>query len=225
VNVLTHYESSYGTPGGPPTIYSFAEPQSLELMMSDIFQLRPKCQVLIVSLHKGLGHIPAKLAAYEQQISRAAIDAGADLVLGHHAHILKGIESYKGKFIFHGLGNFVTVTRALSNNKTQGSQDWSAKRKELFGFEPDPEYPTYPFHPEAKKTIIAACAISGGRINKVSYLPCFINKRGEPEIVKNDVKGQDIFDYMVKISRVAGLDIGFVWDGGSVRCEPTVSKR
>ena len=34
------------------------------------------------------------------------IDAGADLILGHHPHILKGIEIYKGKAIIYSMGNF-----------------------------------------------------------------------------------------------------------------------
>ena len=52
--------------------------------------LRPKVDVLMVALHKGLGHTPATVGMYESQIARAAIDAGADVVVGHHAHILQG---------------------------------------------------------------------------------------------------------------------------------------
>ena len=40
------------------------------------------------------------------ELGRAAIDAGADWVLGAHAHVLQGYEQYKGKYIFYGLGNF-----------------------------------------------------------------------------------------------------------------------
>jgi len=60
-----------------------------------------------VHFHKGIGLVPIKLAMYEQIVSHAAIDAGADLILAEHAHILKGIERYKDKIIFHGLASFV----------------------------------------------------------------------------------------------------------------------
>jgi poly-gamma-glutamate capsule biosynthesis protein CapA/YwtB (metallophosphatase superfamily) len=216
VNILTHYELDHATPGGPPSIYTFAEPRSLALMVDDIRKLRPLCDVLVVALHKGLGHIPAKLAQYEKGVSYAAIDAGADLILGHHAHILKGIEQYKGKTIFHGLCNFVTVTRALTPDPTQDSQQWAMRRKELFGFAPDPECPTYPFHPEAKQTIIAKCTISGGKITRTSYLPCLVNKKGQPEILKNDQMGQQVFNYVDKISQAAGLNTQFEWDENEV---------
>lgn len=47
-----------------------------------------------------------KLAEYQKQCGRAAIEAGASAVLGHHAHMLAGVEFYKGCPIFYCLGNF-----------------------------------------------------------------------------------------------------------------------
>ena len=216
VNILTHYELDHATPGGPPAVYTFAEPKSLELMVQDIQKLRPLCDVLVVSLHKGIAHTTSVLAMYEKDVSYAAIDAGADLILGHHAHILRGIEQYQGKTIFHGLCNFVAVTKALAVDNTRDFQEWAIRRRELFGFEPDPEYPTYPFHPEAKHTIIAKCTISDGKISRVSYLPCFVNKEGQPEILENDERGRKVFDYMEMITRAAGLNARYEWDGNEV---------
>lgn len=43
----------------------------------------------------------------QEQIGKYAIDKGADLVIGHHSHVLQGIEKYKGKYIAYSLGNFV----------------------------------------------------------------------------------------------------------------------
>ena len=56
-------------------------------------------------LHSGTEYVPF---ADEIQIllSRGAIDAGATLVIGHHAHILQGIEYYEDGLIAYGLGNF-----------------------------------------------------------------------------------------------------------------------
>lgn len=62
-------------------------------------------QVIIASFHWG-----EEKAEYpndvQVKLAHAAIDAGADLVLGHHPHILQGIEQYKGKNIVYSLGNF-----------------------------------------------------------------------------------------------------------------------
>ena len=216
VHILASYELGHPNPGSSPTVYTFAEPDSLEAMVVDIQKLRPLCDVLTVAFHKGITHVPVKLAKYEHQVSHAAVDAGADLVLGHHAKIIKGIEQYKGKVIFHGLGNFVAVTRTLDEAPSLALQKWLKRRKDLFGFEPDPEYPTYPFHPEAKQTIIAKCTIDGGEISRVSYLPCLMNKQGQPEILRNDERGRQVFDYVDKITSAAGLNARYEWEGDEV---------
>jgi hypothetical protein len=219
LNVITHYELDHATPGGPPLIYTWAETTTLNGMLEDIRKLRPICDILIISFHKGLGHTPIKLAAYEQQISYAAVDAGADIVLGHHGHILKGVEFYKGKPIFHGLCNFVAWVPSLAAKPGQDPQSWEVRRKELFGFEPDPEYPTYPFHPEAIYTLIAKCKIKSGKLSRISYLPCIVNKQGQPEVVKHDSEGERVFNYMTKITTGAGLKTVYKWNRNEIICE------
>ena len=219
IDVATYYELAHANPGGPPAAYTFAKPQSLRAMLDDVSMLRALCDVLVVSFHKGIVHTPVKLVDYEQEISYAAIDAGADLVLGHHHHILKGIELYKGKAIFHGLCNFVVWLPSLAPRPDQDPGSWARRRRELFGFEPDPEYPTYPFHPEAKHTIIAKCIVDNGSISRVGYLPCLVNKQGQPEVVKNDERGQQVFNYVDKITRGAGLNARFRWEGDEVVIE------
>jgi poly-gamma-glutamate capsule biosynthesis protein CapA/YwtB (metallophosphatase superfamily) len=46
-------------------------------------------------------------APQNRRIARKLIDAGADLILGSHPHVIQGYEKYRGKFIFHSLGNFI----------------------------------------------------------------------------------------------------------------------
>ncbi|MFC1820136.1 CapA family protein [Thermodesulfobacteriota bacterium] len=216
VHIITHYELALANPGGPPKVYTLIEPNSLKAMVDDIHKLRPLCDILTVAFHKGIVAIPIELAMYEQQISYAAIDAGADLVLGHHSHILRGIEQYKGRTIFHGLGNFVTPVQNVLKEARQDLQQIRRRLGELFGFECDPEDPTYLFHHDAKKTIIAKCTIDGNHISKVTYLPCLINNQGQPEILKNDERGRKVFDYMKKITKEAGLNARYEWEGDEV---------
>ena len=216
--MLTHYESEGANPGGPPVTYSFATPASLEAMQEDIERARGEVDVLTVAFHKGVVHTPALIAMYERPISKAAIEAGADIVIGHHAHILRGVETYKGRPIFHGLGNFVVVTRALNvtGNDHPARLAWAKRRKEVFGFEPDPGYPTYPFHPEAKNAMVADCRI--GTDGKVSpgFRPCWIMPSGAPEVLGPGERGQAVVDYIADISRRAGLKTEFAWDGDRV---------
>ncbi len=94
---------------------------------------------------------------------------------------------------------------------------WALRRKALFGFEPDPEYPTYPFHPEAKQTIIAKFRIQNKKINQVSCIPCWVNPTGQPLILTaDDSRAGQVFEYVKKISSEAGLKANFEWDGEEI---------
>lgn len=62
-------------------------------------------EIVVVSFHWGI-ELDKYPNAAEKKAGRAAIDNGASLVLGHHPHILQGIEKYKGRYIVYSLGNF-----------------------------------------------------------------------------------------------------------------------
>lgn len=84
--------------GRYPTIY--------ETMPGMIQTLREEgCDLVIVSYHWGAER-EYKPNENQQALGRATIDAGADLVLGHHSHCLQPIERYNGKYIVYSLGNF-----------------------------------------------------------------------------------------------------------------------
>ncbi|MCA9920229.1 MAG: CapA family protein, partial [Anaerolineales bacterium] len=76
-----------------------------EVIAADVTAVRDQVDHVIVVLHSGYEYIeepsPPQVAAAE-----AAIDAGAKLVIGHHAHILQGIDFYNDGVIVYGLGNF-----------------------------------------------------------------------------------------------------------------------
>lgn len=222
VKVLTHYELDYASPGGPPTIYTFAAPESLEAMAADIEALRTRADIVVVAFHKGVGHTPARIEMYERAVSRAAIEAGADIVIGHHAHILRGIELYRGKPVFHGLGNFVTVTRALSvsGNDSPERLAWAQRRQQLFGFAPDPTMPSYPFHPESRHTAIARCEVDASGVLAAGFVPCYIDQAARPEPLTRAQGGDQVVDYLRRISAAAGLRVGFEWQGDWVKVLP-----
>jgi len=74
-------------------------------IIEDIRRLLPKCDVVAVSLHWGIENVYCPSPA-QIKMARSLIDAGADIVLGHHAHVIQGIERYKGGIIAYSLGNF-----------------------------------------------------------------------------------------------------------------------
>lgn len=222
VKVLTHYELDHASPGGPPTIYTFAAPESLQAMADDIVQLRARADTVVVALHKGVGHTPARIEMYETAVARAAVDAGADIVVGHHAHILRGIEFHRGKPIYHGLGNFVCTTRALSvaANDSPERLAWARRREKLFGFAPDPAMPTYPFHPESRHTAIARCTVGADGGVEAGFIPCWIDSQARPVPLTRATGAQRVVDYIASISAAAGLSLHLEWQDDWVRVLP-----
>lgn len=72
----------------------------------EIETLRSSADYVVVSFHAGPEYADRPDRMTLQQM-RLMIDAGADLVLGHHPHVPQGVESYRDKLIFYSLGNFV----------------------------------------------------------------------------------------------------------------------
>jgi poly-gamma-glutamate capsule biosynthesis protein CapA/YwtB (metallophosphatase superfamily) len=194
-----------GRPVTPAAPLYAPDPKSLAAMQSDIAAAASDNDFVIVALHKGLVHTPARLAPYEQPVAHAAIEAGAKAVIGHHAHIIRGMEIYLGKPIFHGLGNGCVVTRALSPHQDHPQRAaWAIKRKQLFGFEPDPEYWLAPFHPEAVHALLGRLRWhEDGRI-EAGFVPVHVEAPGRP-VVANPAQAASITSYMQRITVAAGL--------------------
>lgn len=72
----------------------------------DVKKLRTQVDFVVVNFHWGTerADIPDD---WQVRLAHRTVDAGADLVIGHHPHVLQGIEWYKGKTIAYSLGNFV----------------------------------------------------------------------------------------------------------------------
>lgn len=79
---------------------------TVEAVQRDVAAARQRADHVIVSFHFGDEYRPAP-NAFQRELARAAIDAGASLVLGHHPHVLQGVEDYRGGLIAYSLGNFV----------------------------------------------------------------------------------------------------------------------
>ncbi|MEP7123676.1 MAG: CapA family protein, partial [Byssovorax sp.] len=78
----------------------------VEKACRDVARARASVDLVVVFNHWGVEAQQSPLGA-QQTFGRALVDAGADLVVGAHAHVLQPEEWYRGKLIFYGLGNFV----------------------------------------------------------------------------------------------------------------------
>ncbi len=74
-------------------------------LLDSIAKADKEVDVLVMSFHFGNEYSPTN--ARQVALAHAAIDAGADIVVGHHPHVMQRVEEYSGKPIFYSLGNFI----------------------------------------------------------------------------------------------------------------------
>lgn len=92
---------------GRPGIASAYDPSRL---LREIRAARPTADVVVVYLHWGKERA-LRPEWYQRALARQCVDAGADLVIGTHPHVLQGFEYYRGKLVAYSLGNFVFTDR------------------------------------------------------------------------------------------------------------------
>jgi poly-gamma-glutamate capsule biosynthesis protein CapA/YwtB (metallophosphatase superfamily) len=144
-------------PGSPPLVHTFPNERDRRDLIEDIQAARAQADVVVVSWHWGAS--PASggtgdIVTYQVEMGRLAIESGADLVVGHHPHVLQAIEVYKGKPILYSLGNYVHDLPAMGR------------------------------HNRRLSTMLARCRISGGRIAELSYIPGLIDGCGPARFFK-----------------------------------------
>lgn len=92
------YEATATQSGSP-----FLNEQAL---INDLEKLKPQVDIMIVSMHAGVEYTLAP-SAIQKSFAHTAIDHGANLVIGHHPHVVEPMEKYNNGYILYSLGNFV----------------------------------------------------------------------------------------------------------------------
>jgi poly-gamma-glutamate synthesis protein (capsule biosynthesis protein) len=102
------------TPGEELSFTFKTDPRDEAELMRAIRQAKQTTEFLIVGIHT---HEPGNYSAqppdFLERVARQAVDNGADMVVGHGPHQLRGIELYRGRPIFYSLGNFFFMTNTL----------------------------------------------------------------------------------------------------------------
>jgi poly-gamma-glutamate capsule biosynthesis protein CapA/YwtB (metallophosphatase superfamily) len=128
--------------------------------------------------------------------------------LGHHAHILKGVEMYRERPIFYSLGNFAIDLRM---DKAHAE---SKSFREIQTLNPNwiPDFESlYNFPEDSRMAIVVRIAFKKDGVQRVSMLPAYINRQAQPRLVKPDEpEFSQVLTYMRDVSREQGLGVRFV---------------
>jgi hypothetical protein len=136
----------------------------------------------------------------------------ADLAIGHlevphtrNAIELNGDIPAPGADPDHLAALFEAGFNALSPDQDHPLRaEWASRRKELFGFEPDPEYCLAPFHPQAVNSMLGLVHWYSNNRNEAGFIPVYMEPPGRP-VIAEGTKAKEIIGYVERITKKAGL--------------------
>lgn len=116
VRVVTRYlidpATLQETPGMSPHAETISLEEDVRYLCDRIRNAAQEADLVIVAAHWGVPYgwaasTQSEIAGYQRPLAHAMIDAGASAIIGHHPHILQGVEFYRDRPIFYSLGNFI----------------------------------------------------------------------------------------------------------------------
>ena len=180
VRARTWYQPVDFQPGCPPLVGSAALEEDVAALERDIRAARERADSVVLFLHWGLRWIPKVLAEYQRPLAHAAIDAGADLIIGHHAHAPKAVEVYRGKVCFYSIGNFMSTGNLLKRTKPRA--EWN-----LFWYDPFwDEGSLYSFPRHCKQALLPKVTFTSSGVARVAVIPLYMNRLAQPEPLATD---------------------------------------
>ena len=156
-------------------VYADIDPQNTRGIAEAIKKLRDDgAEVVVVSLHWGYEYY-YKHNGTQKKIARYAIDHGADIVYGHHPHVLQEIETYKDGYIFYSLGNF-----AFGGNGNPPDKDTAIIQMQIVR-ELDGSV-------HLGEMTIVPCFVSGAGSYGNDYQPCPMDPTADAEVYERVLK-------------------------------------
>lgn len=166
---------------------SCVNPDDVQMMREVIRGAIKEADLVVAAFHWGLSQ-SRSLTRSQMTLGRAAVDAGAKLVVGHHPHVLQAAEVYKRSLILYSLGNFV--------------------------FDLMPDF----LSPATRDTVLVKVKLSRKVVKEAIFLPARINEEGQPEIVEEKhEKNREILCLLRDLSAVRKTKLDIKNGIGTVR--------
>jgi poly-gamma-glutamate synthesis protein (capsule biosynthesis protein) len=207
-------------PSDSPGVISTPDPIDLAALLHSIRDSRQMADYVVTSIHAHEGapgtdarEIPAQFVV---QFAHAAVDAGADIVVGHGPHVLRGIEIYKGKAIFYSLGNFIFENWLVEPQPTEFYQEFGlgsdALPAEAYDARSDHGRRDEPANPLFWQSVIVHAVFSNDHLAQVILTPITLGfgkrspDRGYPHVA-DPASAAEILERIQKLSQPFGTNI------------------
>ncbi len=189
--------ASLEQPGSAPYVFTRAWREDLERAAAAIESARSEAHLVVLALHWGVppfwrSRFQDGLADYQIEVGHALIDAGADVIVGHHPHSLQEVEIYRGKPIFYSLGNFV-----FHHNRGPVS-DTPVSRNAPYAMTVKRRNRTW-----SETVIVMADLAVGGEVS-YTLQPVLLDEDGNPQLLRGE-EAQAIIERLDAMSPNASL--------------------
>jgi poly-gamma-glutamate synthesis protein (capsule biosynthesis protein) len=191
-------------PGVHPVVTTVPDQGDLAHLTEDIQRARARADLVVTSFHWGDHTRPFRLTDHETRTARFCIDQGADMVVGHHHHALRGMEWYKNKPIMYGLGHFVfdmrlewteeQFKRVLLQASPSGDLE-----KYPYNVAPRKGWPFLPMHEDTRMTVMGWATANRGGISEIGFLPCKLAPDGSVHPLRlGSAESNEVVSYLEK---------------------------
>ena len=184
--------ASLEQPGSAPYVFTRAWREDLERAIAAIRDARAQADFVVLALHWGVPpfwrpRFQDGLADYQIEVGHTLIEAGADVIVGHHPHSLQEVEIHCGKPIFYSLGNFV-----FHHNRGPVSET------------PVSRHAPYTVNVDRRnrnwsETVIALADITTAGEARFSLQPALLDPNGNPQLLAGD-EGRAVIDRLDEMS-------------------------
>jgi poly-gamma-glutamate synthesis protein (capsule biosynthesis protein) len=206
------------SPGVPAKVVSVLNEADWARAQQAIADARDQADLVVVSAHWGDHTRPWVVTEHERLCAELFVEAGADLVLGHHQHVFRGFEQVEGTPVFYGLGNLVfDLPRLPAELRARGVDLDTAGQSDLaqlfgeYGVYPRPGGEAFPLHPRARITAVALVEIEDGAFGRCLLVPCLIDETGDPHpLSRNDSRWSEVVAFFRACLTRARLDTDLV---------------
>ncbi len=157
------------------------------------------------------------------------VDEGADLVVGHGPHLLRGLEVYRGKPIFYSLGNFVAQNDLVHKLPAEAFErfrvDPDKTPGELFAARSQGDRRGFPADERYWQTVVPSCKFASGQLCGVELVPVAlgygepVHRRGRPRRATGD-EAAAILARFARLSEPFGARLHIRRDHAVVEAEP-----
>ena len=213
-----------------PAVKTEPKASDMDAIALWVREARARADLVVVSLHAHeQGTHREEPAAFVPIFAHRMIDEGADVVVGHGPHLLRGMELYRGKPIFYSLGNLIgqneLVWKLPADSYERFRIDPAKTPSEVYRIRYDDDRKGFPADARFWQTVVPICRFEDGALAAIEIVPAELghglppHRRGRPWLAEGAI-AEEILSRFARLSEPFGTHIDVSDGRATVRIDP-----